>query len=151
MSQYQFLKLLKQRIKENALTYLTGKQKSKGSEIRYSDIEMADYLLPVNSELTIEQKQKMFLVRNKMIEISENFPGKEIDDKCYCGKDESMSHIYYCEKLNNNEPQQLKYEEIFEGKLNNQITIFKKFEQNLEKREMLMEEEKMDLNPHVIL
>ena len=62
-----------------------------------------------------------------------------------------MSHIYYCEKFNNNEPQQLKYEEIFEGKLSNQITIFKKFEQNLEKREMLMEEEKMDLKPHVIL
>ena len=56
-----------------------------------------------------------------------------------------MSHIYYCEKLNNNEPQQLKYEEIFEGKLNNQITIFKKFEQNLEKREMLMNDKKMDL------
>ena len=104
MSQYQFLKLLKQRIKENALTYLTGKQKSKGSEIRYSDIEMADYLLPVNSELTIEQKQKMFSVRNRMIEISENFPGKEIDDKCYCGKDESMSHIYYCEKLHDSKP-----------------------------------------------
>ena len=129
VSQYQFLQLLKQRIKENALTYLTGKQKSKGSEIRYSDIEMADYLLPVNSELTIEQKQKMFSVRNRMIEISENFPGKEIDDKCYCGKDESMSHIYYCEKLNNNEPQRLKYEEIFEGKLKDQVT----FSRNLNK------------------
>ena len=141
MSKYKFSKLLKQRTKENALQYLTGKQKSKGSEIKYSDIEMAEYLHPINSELTIEQKQKMFSVRNRMVEIAENFPGKEISDICYCGKSESMSHIYYCEKLNNNEPQHLKYEEIFEGKLIDQITVFKKFEQNLERRE-----KKMDLN-----
>ena len=67
MSQYQFSKILKETTKENALKYFTGKQKSKGSEIRYSNIEMAEYLLTINTELTITQKQKLFFVRNRMI------------------------------------------------------------------------------------
>ena len=85
MSQYQFSNLLKLRSKENALKYLIGKQKTKGSEIKYSNLEMSEYLMPINEILTIEQKQKMFGVRNRMIEISENFPGKDNSDIRCCG------------------------------------------------------------------
>ena len=59
MSQYQFSNLLKLRSKENALKYLIGKQKTKGSEIKYSNLEMSEYLMPINEILTIEQKQKI--------------------------------------------------------------------------------------------
>ena len=48
-----FSNLLEKRIKLNAFRYLTDKQPSKGSEKKYSDIEMAEYLQPQNNELNI--------------------------------------------------------------------------------------------------
>ena len=80
-------------------SYSTGKQRSKGKEMTYTDIEMAEYLQP-SSPLTISQKQTMFAVRNRMIEIYENFPGKNIEDICHCRKKETMEHIYNCDDLN---------------------------------------------------
>ena len=85
MSKYKFSNILKDRIQKNAFKYLKGKQRSKGSEILYTDIQMAEYLLPCNSKLTISQKQHMFAIRNRMLEISENFPGKDISEICCCG------------------------------------------------------------------
>ena len=116
MSKYKFSNILKDRIQKNAFKYLKGKQRSKGSEILYTDIQMAEYLLPCNSKLTISQKQHMFAIRNRMLEISENFPGKDISEICCCGKLESMLHIYSCEKLNNGSEQHLEYNGIFGGK-----------------------------------
>ena len=69
MSKTKFSNMVKSKIKLNALKYLKEKQKSKGSEICYIDIEMADYLLPENKMLTIDEKQQLFVVRNCMTEI----------------------------------------------------------------------------------
>ena len=125
--------MLKMKIKKNALQYLVEKHRSKGTEIAYSYIEMAEYLKPFNSKLTIEQKQKIFAIRNRMIEISENFPGKEISSTCHCGTTETILHIYFCEKWNNGKQPSLKYEVIFTGEISDQIMIYEKFEDNFEK------------------
>ena len=61
MSKHKFTNMLKTKIKENALEYLLAKKGSKGSEIDYSELEMANYLLPLNDKLTIEEKQILFL------------------------------------------------------------------------------------------
>ena len=45
---------------------LLGKQGTKGSEIKHEYLEMADYLLPFNNHLTIEEKCEMFEVKNRM-------------------------------------------------------------------------------------
>ena len=50
------------------------KQGQKGSEIEHFSIQMADYLSPNNTGLTIEEKQNMFSVINRMTKISYNFP-----------------------------------------------------------------------------
>jgi hypothetical protein len=134
----KFRNILKVRIKENALRYLTGKQRSKGKEMVYTDIEMAEYLQP-SSPLTISQKQTMFAVKNRMIEISENFPGKNIEDICHCGKKETMEHIYNCNYLNEGNLLNIKYENIFNGSLKDQIKILEKIQENLEKREKVKE------------
>ena len=63
MSKNQFNKLLKELLRENAFKYLIDKQCSKGSAILYSDLSMSDYLLPTNSELTVEEKQHLFAVK----------------------------------------------------------------------------------------
>ena len=58
MTKGKFNRILKERISENALKYLTGKQVKKGKEITYNKIEMAEYLLP-DSKLSKEQKQQL--------------------------------------------------------------------------------------------
>jgi hypothetical protein len=116
--------------------YLKKKQKSKGKEVQYIDIDMAEYLKPINSVLSINEKQELFKVRNRMTDIPEKFPKSEIKHLCFCGEPEDMAHIYNCKIYNEGVIQNEKYENIFNGNIE-QLKIFKKFEQNLEKREQL--------------
>ena len=85
MSKVKFNKLLKQRIRKNAYKYLTEKKRTKGKEISYSRIEMAEYLLPEN-DLTIEQKRRIFAVRNKMVDIPNHFSSSKNNTLCVCGE-----------------------------------------------------------------
>ena len=136
MTENMFKNILNTRIKENALEYLLGKQRSKGKTIKYTSIQMAEYLLPKNMKMTVSQKQNMFSVKNRMLEIAENFPGKQIEDKCWCGQLENILHIYNCEILNEIKPS-VKYEELYNGRLQDQISIFERIESNMEKREQI--------------
>ena len=70
--------MLKEQIRRNALVYLNGKQGEKGKEIKYTSLEMSEYLQPINNELSIEQKREMFSVKNRMIDIPYNFPRKNM-------------------------------------------------------------------------
>ena len=137
MTKTKFASILKSRVKENALSYLKGKQKSKGKEIVYSDMDMAEYLQPITCTLTIEEKQNLFAVRNRMIEIPDNFPNTEIKPTCWCGETEDMSHIFNCKLLNEGVIQKEQYENIFNGNIKQQIRIFRKFENNMGKRETI--------------
>ena len=67
-----------------------------------------------------------------MIEISENFPGKNMESECHCGSEESILHIYNCDLLNQGSPSNIKYENIFNGNIKNQVEVLNKFEENLE-------------------
>ena len=152
MSKNQFTKMLKERVKENAFKYLVSRQGSKGKENIYSDLCMAEYLLPTTT-LTISEKQKMFAVKNRMVQIPANFPKPNIENKCYCGKKEDMKHIYTCEIINNGKYPNLEYEKIFMGNIPEQIEVFRKFENNFERREILTEtkiENKLPCDPSVI-
>ena len=138
MPKTKFQNILKSRIRINALNYLKGKQKSKGGEILYSDIEMAEYLLPTNEALTLEEKQKLFSIRNRMVDIPSNFPKSDEKSLCFCGEQENMKHIFDCEILNEGNKTSEKYENIFNGNIGTQIRIFRKFEENLKKRERIV-------------
>ena len=133
MSRFKFNKSIKNKIKENALEYLLSKRGSKGSEIEYSALEMSEYLLPYNDKLTISEKQGLFAVLNRMVDISDNY-GKH--GHCICNEKEDMSHIYSCLYLNEDH-QILPYKKIYNGKLSEQIEIFSRFEKNMKKRNEL--------------
>ena len=133
MKKKQFLSLLKSRLGENALLYLKKKRKSKCSEIDYSDIVLADYLQPINP-MSIEQKQKLFSIRNRMVQVPDNFPKSEIKTKCFCGENEDMKHIYTCNILNEGIGQTEKYENICNGTISQKTRIFLKFEENMGKK-----------------
>ena len=72
---------------------------SKGIEIEYSSLKMAEYLLP-NDDLTITEQRHIFSIRNRMINIENNFRGKLEKKICICGEYEDMQHFYSCETKN---------------------------------------------------
>ena len=104
---------------------------------------MAEYLQPT-CELDSQKKQKMFEVRNDMVQIPSNY-GKQI--LCLCGNRETMIHIYNCEIWSQKGEKKIPYNDIYNGKIEKQIEILKIFERNLEKRNQAMT---LD-NSHVIL
>ena len=55
--------------------------------------------------------------------------------------EEDMAHIYNCALLNNGKQNELKYENIHSGTLREQIEIFRIFESNFKRREILKHEE----------
>ena len=112
ISKQKFLNMLKVSINQRALEYLVKKQGRKGSEIIYTKIEMSEYLMPNNNSISIEDKRKIFEMRNEMVLIPANFTSSENIVKCICGDDENMRHIYSCQTLNNIE-EVIPYEMIF--------------------------------------
>ena len=137
MTKIKFSRILKSRTRQNALKYLIEKRKSKGKEIIYSEISMAEYMLPTNTKLSIYQKQTLFSIRNRMIDIPSNFSKTNKEAKCICGNLENMKHIYECEILNNGKDHKQKYKKLFEGRIEEQIEVFDIFEKNLKRRDEL--------------
>ena len=136
MSKRKFTKLLKERSNLNALTYLTGKQRTKGKDITYDNLEMSEYLLPSNSVLTVEEKRTLFEFKNKMTNIPNNFPKSDEKKICDCGSIEDMEHIYQCEIINTQSDDNiLPYQKIYSGNINEQIKVFRKMEKNMKIRE----------------
>ena len=78
----------------------------------------------------------MFSVRNMMIDIPANFSKANRDMKCICGEIKTMKHLYICEQLSS-ETSELEYEEIYNGNIDEQIRVFRRFEQNFEVRNKL--------------
>ena len=93
---------------------------------------MAEYLSPLNSELTIEEKRKLFAIRNDMILI--NFSKLKMDKTCSCGIIETLEHIYSCKSLNSEE-NEVPFQNIYSKNIKNQIESFRRMEKALEIRE----------------
>ena len=101
--------------------------------MKYNDFQMAEYLLPNEILKSIEDQRYLFAIRNKMIEIPANI-GK--DEKCICGKQEKMSHIYYCYGGEG----KISYEKVYNGKLKEQEEILNKFRNNMKIRQTKLHE-----------
>ena len=67
--------------------------------MHYSKLKMADYLQLGYENLTITEQRSIFSIRNRMIEIPANFQSGTKIEKCRCGKNENMEHLYICEHL----------------------------------------------------
>ena len=89
---------------------------------------MAEFLMPNNNILNIEEKQELFSIRNRMVNIGYNYGNNE---KCVkCEENEDMTHIYDCKYLNKN-TKEISFEKIFEGNLFQQIRVFRIFQENM--------------------
>ena len=64
-----------------------------------------------------------------------------------------MEHVYNCELLNEGRQPNIEYERIFTGNISEQIEVFRIFEQNMERRETMIEnkiEQQPPCDPNVI-
>ena len=114
MSKEIFSNIIKSRIPEIALKYLLNKRGSKGKEMVYNRLEMAEYLLPNNDILNIGEKGELFSVKKRMFNIGYNFGRKEKCEKCE--EIEEMAHIYDCKYLDKN-TKELTFDKIWKGNL----------------------------------
>ena len=99
MTRNSFKHLIHEKSSEASFRYLLSLRKTKGSEITYTKLSMANYLSP-NNKMSITQKQQIFAIRNRMIYTNNNFPNMNIDPYCICGNLETNKHLYTCEFLN---------------------------------------------------
>ena len=67
IKQSKFTKLINEAIENKALEYLLKLRGSKGSEIKYKEIKMVDYLMPSKKKLTISDRRYIFAISNRMI------------------------------------------------------------------------------------
>ena len=131
MTETKYKEMIKMKCNELAYKYLMSRKGSKGKEIQYAKIEMAQYLQP-NDQLQISEQKKIFEMRNKMTNIPANFPRTtKFENKCICEHNENMEHIFYCTKLNNTEIR-VKYENVYQENINKMKTILHRFKKNMQ-------------------
>ena len=136
ITKYQFKRWIKMSIQKKALQYLITKQRSKGTEIHYHELKMAEYLQPNEEEISISDQRNIFAIRNRMVEIPNNFKRNKEEQKCVCGENETTKHIYNCEQLNSDEKyRNIQFEEIFKDNIKKQLEISRIFFKNLQSRE----------------
>ena len=135
----KFKSIVKQSIQNAALAYLIGKQGSKGGEIQYTEIYMADYLLPINSEMSREEKQEVFSMRNKMTRIPANYSSSTVKHECVCGDQETMEHVYTCTQLNSDKPE-TEYKTVYSNNIEIIKKVHRRFEENMKNREIILKE-----------
>ena len=150
MSKYTYKELIKKSIQGKALEYLITKRRSKGQEIKYTELKMAEYLTPGHENLTISEQRNIFAIRNRMVDIPVNFTKEQNSEKCTCGCLENMKHIYECKLWNQEENIEIEYEEIFNENILKQLKVSKIFYRNLEKREEHKMKNEQDNLSHVI-
>ena len=92
---------------------------------------MAEYLQPTNDKLSIDEKQRLFSIRNRIFEISSNFSKSNAKTICLCCETENMKHIFVCEILNEETVQNELYENIYNGNITakNILEILRKCEE----------------------
>ena len=135
ISKYTYRELIKKSIQRKAFEYLIAKRRSKGQEITYKELKMAEYLTPGCEKLTIIDQRNIFAIRNRMVDIQANFSKDQKLEQCACGALENMKHIYTCHIWNKEHNKDIEYEEIFSENILKQLKVSNIFFQNLEKRE----------------
>ena len=70
-------------------------------------------------------------------------------EKCYCSEQENIEHIYTC-KLLDKEQVEIPYSQLYNGSIENQISVYLSFRKNMNKREKLKNEKDSNNLPNVI-
>ena len=132
--------MLESRIKPIALELLSSLRKSSGKEIIFDKHEMSNYLSSRNNILSKNDKCLMFAMRNTNIIFIENNFQKTLCN-FGCKEENTLMHIYNnCKIINRKDYPQEKFNDFYNGTLNQQINIFFKLKENMEKRKLMIKD-----------
>ena len=83
--------------------------------MRYSELKMSEYLMANMSNLSIDDRRKIFERRNRMITIPMNFPNNKNknDTQCWCGERKDTEHIYICKYWTTEQSEQYSFDMIY--------------------------------------
>ena len=107
---------------------------SKVKNVRHERFEMSDYLKPNGVKLCKEEAQFIFKVRSRVTNVKINQRGKFDDLICrICEEDEeSQEHVFLCKDLKNeNESNEVEYQQIFNGSVEEKLKVCKKMQKKL--------------------
>ena len=85
-----------------------------------------------HAELNILENRDILAVKNRMTDISANFPSGWEIEKLWCSEQENMEHIYTC-KLLNKEQLEISYNQLYNRSIEKQIILYKRFRKILMK------------------
>ena len=135
MKKATFSKMIKHKIEEKTFETLEKKKKShsKVEKLEHTTIKMQKYLQPSRIQIKKEEAQLIFKLRCRVTEAKVNLKGKYDNLECgACGQqEENQEHILKCKELNRNKNiEELKYEHLFNGTVNDKLEIAKRFKEN---------------------
>ena len=139
-SKKKWAKIVRLAYKAKAFDDLLSKSEefSKGENLLYGNLDMRKYLK--SNSLSLNQKKIIFKFRTRMINVKDNFRNsyKNLNCRFNCFNEiENQEHLLVCSKLPN-QISKSEYRSIY-GNNPNISEIAKKLEQNLKKRDMLIE------------
>ena len=146
MSFKKYVFILDKQIGNLALKWLLDKKNSrksenaKGKQLNYTELKMADYLLPSDTDLTIEEKKWIFKCRIDDIDVRANRRWQYEDLSCLScnsNKAESQIHILECKPLleNSNILTYLpNYSDLFGNDLDELIYVARLLKDNFDRR-----------------
>ena len=141
MSKYSFKKLISQKIDNVAVKYLVdlAQSHSKSKSICDGKFERKSYFS--DHRFSKENKQFLFKMRTKTLDLKSNFKSQYQDLCCRICKDtntiEDEDHIVVCSGLNNEESD-TKFSDVFEN-ADKQLKAVKFFKKIMRKRELILE------------
>ena len=142
----KFKEIIKEAVKLKAFSDLKQRKKgrnlenSKGKQIVYEELIMAEYLISTEEDISIEERKWIFKCRVEDIDIKGNQRWKYTDISCSsCMKkiDETQIHLLNCEVLlgkNENISYIPEYSELYTGNLKEQAYVSRILKENHERR-----------------
>ena len=143
-----FKKIVKNKAVSAGIEYLKTKQMKceKGVRIKYSTLELQDYLKPC-SNLQLQEQQYIFSLRSEMNPLKKNFERntKMKQEFCIksCKQELDNEHITWCNKMNVGSD--LKFEHLLNGTLQEKIQTMKQIKLN----EKIRNSERVPCDPNL--
>ena len=137
MKKTSFMQKIKQRIETKTFENLEKRKQShsKVENVQHVGIKMQKYLKPNQNKMSKDESQLIFKLRCRVTKVKENLKGIYDSLECgACGKeDENQKHIIICEELNRDKNiKEVKYENIFNGTVTEQLKIAMIFKENMD-------------------
>ena len=142
MKKSTFRNMVKQKIEEKTFEDLEKKKSShsKVEKLEHYILRIQKYLQPSNFQINKEEAQLIFKLRCRVTEAKVNLKGKYDNLECRaCGQEEeNQEHIIKCKELSKNKNmEEINYEHLFNGTVDEKLKIAKLFKENFKTLEDL--------------